>query len=694
MKRMAILAYDVVGLLLVSAALSFAFVKPAYAYVDPSVMTYAIQAFAGVAVALSTLLGVVFRRTRKKLFRVLGIDENARKDVDPRLHRVDASGDIVRTGVDDVIDRNAAVSNASARDQFDYSLKTRIGLAAIVSGFLSFTLCFAAPVEIVSASAGSLVARLVDVLPVIVGMFLLVWILLAAVACLFKKRAFAGVVAVVFSVALSCYTQALFMNVGLPQADGGVVNWDDYTTITVLSAAAWIALITVSVVAVIRYPRKAQMGFCLVALALVVVQGAGVASLFVGESGASNVAGRTMMVSEKGLLDVSAKTNVVEFVLDNYDTALLEQAVSEEPEMFDGFEGFTWFKDSAGSMIPTRYGNVFLLTGVLPREDEPFSAFLANRYARSPYLGDIRKAGYDVGVYSDTLGEQYLSADEAIQHLYRYTSNIAPLDRDAMDVPATAASLLRCALYRDLPWLAKPLVWFYTDEVNRSMFGSGRAASDKTPYLMDDGSLLSRLRTEGLSTNDQDASYRYIHVIGAHDPFSLDRNGEEVGVGNSNPLDQAIGSMKIVETYINELKQLGVYDQTTVIVTTDHGSWWCQEGEIDQPKSPIVLFKPAASVAGGRDKPLAISESPVSAGDILATVEEVIGAPNSASFGESLLDKVEDGSRYRKGEQTRYFYMTTSDGVHDQKIQKYAINGDARDLCSWSRTNVELDAQS
>lgn len=694
MKRMAISAYDVVGLLLVSAALSFAFVKPAYAYVDPSVMTYAIQAFAGVAVALSTVLGVVFRRTRKNLFRVLGIDENARKDVDPRLHRVDASGDIVRTGVDDVIDRNAAISNASARGQFDYSLKSRIGLAAIVSGFLSFTLCFAAPAEIVSASAGSLVVRLVDVLPVIVGMFLLVWILLAAVACLFKKRAFAVVVAVVFSVALSCYTQALFMNVGLPQADGGVVHWDDYTTITVLSAAAWIALIAVSVVAVIRYPRKAQMGFCLVALALVVVQGAGVASLFVGESGASNVAGRTMMVSEKGLLDVSTKTNVVEFVLDNYDTALLEQAVSEEPEMFDGFEGFTWFKDSAGSMIPTRYGNVFLLTGVLPREDEPFSAFLANRYARSPYLGDIRKAGYDVGVYSDTLGEKYLSADEAIQHLYRYTSNIAPLDRDAMDVPATAASLLRCALYRDLPWLAKPLAWFYTDEVNRSMFGSGRAASDKTPYLMDDGSLLSRLRTEGLSTNDQDASYRYIHIIGAHDPFSLDRNGEEVGLGNSNPLDQAIGSMKIVETYINELKQLGVYDQTTVIVTTDHGSWWCQEGEIDKPKSPIVLFKPAASVAGGRDKPLAVSESPVSAGDILATVEEVIGAPNSASFGESLVDKVEDGSRYRKGEQTRYFYMTTSDGVHDQKIQKYAINGDVRDLCSWSRTNVEWDAQS
>ena len=38
---------------------------PAYAYVDPSVMTYTIQALAAVAVALSAVLGVAFRRTRR-----------------------------------------------------------------------------------------------------------------------------------------------------------------------------------------------------------------------------------------------------------------------------------------------------------------------------------------------------------------------------------------------------------------------------------------------------------------------------------------------------------------------------------------------------------------------------------------------------------------------------------------------------
>ncbi|WP_418954077.1 hypothetical protein, partial [Tractidigestivibacter sp.] len=48
--------------------------EPALAYVDPSVMTYTIQALAAVAVALSAVLGVAFRRTRKALMRLLHID--------------------------------------------------------------------------------------------------------------------------------------------------------------------------------------------------------------------------------------------------------------------------------------------------------------------------------------------------------------------------------------------------------------------------------------------------------------------------------------------------------------------------------------------------------------------------------------------------------------------------------------------
>ncbi|RGU80225.1 hypothetical protein DWW44_10470, partial [Olsenella sp. AF15-43LB] len=56
---------------------------PALAYVDPSVMTYTIQALAAVAVALSAVLGVAFRRTRRALMRLLHVDEGAGRVAEP-----------------------------------------------------------------------------------------------------------------------------------------------------------------------------------------------------------------------------------------------------------------------------------------------------------------------------------------------------------------------------------------------------------------------------------------------------------------------------------------------------------------------------------------------------------------------------------------------------------------------------------
>ena len=94
MKRNCLIvgAFDVFSFVLVAGVLSLAWITPAYAYVDPSVMTYTIQALAGVAVALSAVLGVALRRTRKMLFKMLKIDENAGKVVEAPVHWLDKDG--------------------------------------------------------------------------------------------------------------------------------------------------------------------------------------------------------------------------------------------------------------------------------------------------------------------------------------------------------------------------------------------------------------------------------------------------------------------------------------------------------------------------------------------------------------------------------------------------------------------------
>ena len=100
--------------------------------------------------------------------------------------------------------------------------------------------------------------------------------------------------------------------------------------------------------------------------ALIVVQVAGVVDIV--SKAASEP--ESITITEKGLFDVSGKKNVVCFVLDMTDTADAKQAFADNPAMLDGLDGFTWYQNSVGSMIPTRYGIPSLLTGVRPKPGE------------------------------------------------------------------------------------------------------------------------------------------------------------------------------------------------------------------------------------------------------------------------------------------------------------------------------------
>ena len=62
-----------------TCSLMVAMTMNASAYLDPSVMTYTIQVVAGVVVAVGAVVGVYWRKAKKKVQNSLGMDENAKK---------------------------------------------------------------------------------------------------------------------------------------------------------------------------------------------------------------------------------------------------------------------------------------------------------------------------------------------------------------------------------------------------------------------------------------------------------------------------------------------------------------------------------------------------------------------------------------------------------------------------------------
>lgn len=680
------LALALVGLIDIAFAFCIAFVlasgfaTSAYAYVDPSVMTYTIQALAGVAVALSAVLGVVWRRLRRFLLKVLKIDENAGKEADPVVHRLSLEDEAYEGKVksaDENARRMKVRMGISKPEQLCWSTRFLFALAA--SAMLFYTFVVIGPLEIVANSSSSLFFGVSDIaLPLfivsIVGAFVL-----AGLVSFLHGRAFGIAFAVISLVGILGYVQAMFLNGSLPSADGTQVAWGDYTTVTVISALVWIAVIVAGLVMSVK--KSLLFKGCVSTLCLVgiLAQSVGLGLLLTtpGDDGFSPL-DQKATVTMDGVTEVSSKNNVIVFVLDTFDTAYLRQVVEADSSCLDGFTGFTWFENSTGSMIPTRYAMSAFLTGKsLGPSDEGYStSVIADWYTQHNLLDDIKGQGYTVDLYATDIYD-------AIDSLSERVDNIKPLER-AIDYPSAVGMLLKCSMYRDLPWALKPLFWFYTDEVNNEVLLEDQDNLSGSVWKMDDASYYSLLKEKGLEEVDLEegeGSFRVIHLAGTHAPYTIDRNAEYVEDG-TDLVEQGLGSLHIVDQYMQELKRLGLYDSATIVVTADHGEWYLAD-EIVGPTNPMLLVKPSTE-QGGSNAALKVSNVPTGHLDFAATVLDAVGVDASPYGGMNVFDVPDD-------ERVRYFYSTSVVGPEHEytRIKQWEINGDANSWDDWRDTGVE-----
>ena len=702
-KRIALVLYDATAALLCALVASCAFATPAFAYIDPSVMTYTIQAVAGVAVALSAVAGVALRRGRKVFMRILDIDEDSKKEFEPDVHRVGETAAVEGATVSEesaTAQTPPAEAEQPAKNRkaaYKPSWKERLVYGVIAAFFFVFTIYFVAPLEIVAGASNDLVYSMGDVwwtlllpdLGIIVGITLILTLL--------RGRAFQIALVVVFAVGLCAYVQALFLNVGLPAADGATIIWADHMPMQIISTIVWLVIIAGLVVFGVLKGRRAQGVVAIASAFLILVQGIGLASLALtpADNGQSEAANAKVVMTEDQLFTVNPNHNVIVFVLDTFDTAYLKRIERDfNPNILDGLTGFTNYENATSAMIPTRFAIPEMMTGQMPSFDEPFSVYTQERYARSDFLDKIYDANYSIGLYTDSLRISTLSQEEQYG-ITSKTVNMHPLPNSMINYWGCVYSLYQMGQYRDVLWPFKWAFWYYTDEINRSLvLGDEATAPDETIYLIDDVRYYNRLCEFGLTLEEgnYDGAYRFIHLLGSHYPFSYDEEANFIGDDQSNVFRQTQGAMHIVYTYIDQLKKLGVYENTTIIVTADHGYWTIVLEPIEETSTPIMFVKPEQS-AELDAQPIITDEKPVSHLDLQATVLDAIGLDWSEY---SSRDEWAGYSMFGYIDPNRIRYYLTTDSEPDLtevQFREYRIDGNALDWNNWHETGRTIDAQ-
>ncbi len=90
MKRMGRIVLAVFAICYTFTCAMLFFGVNAKAYIDPSVMTYVIQAIAGVVIAIGAAVGIYWRKAKKKVQDKLGIDETREQESDDIVVKTDS----------------------------------------------------------------------------------------------------------------------------------------------------------------------------------------------------------------------------------------------------------------------------------------------------------------------------------------------------------------------------------------------------------------------------------------------------------------------------------------------------------------------------------------------------------------------------------------------------------------------------
>ena len=553
--------------------------------------------------------------------------------------------------------------------------KIRLPLAALSAFTYVFTFILFGPCEIYIQNRQEMTFPFSAMAWTILFFGLFVFALLAGILMLLRGKIFNYAVSVLFALTLFGYLQGNFFNGASASLDGNAVNWLKRQGPMFGSLLLWVFLFIA--VFFILYISRRLWARCiqLTCAVLIGAQLIAFAALLI-QSGPKQVweAGRgDSYVSRDGLYEVAPQKNVVVFLLDRLDNQYMDSMLNNHPDWRDQLTDFTYYHNFTGSYSNTRPAISYLLTGV----EHDYSVRWEDYFERAwsepayPLLQDLHRAGYRTGVYTEG---PYVFGDA--QDAAGFVDNIKAAGR-TIHYPELLKRVMELSVYRYAPEMIKPFFLIYTGDLGAVVSVDGENTKNDI-YTLDDVAFWRDYRKQGLRIDEgANGAFLFYHLNGAHSPYCMGADAQALSQEEGATLDtQVTGNMRMIFSYLDELKALGLYDDTTVIITTDHGRPPKVNGDISDVSDSRVctlMIKPAGESTGAS---LQLSHRQVCQDNLRASILSYFGL-DSTPYGRTIESIGEEEPM------TRYVWIRGERGEIRNKLFTFKITGDANDFSNW-----------
>ena len=534
-----------------------------------------------------------------------------------------------------------------------------------------------------------------------------VWLLgpivgvLAGLSIVMPARWFPRYVAGLCAVGVLLWAQGNLLLADYGLLDGGGLDLASHAWRTPFEAGLWVCVLLVAVVFAERVTRVAPVAcvalVMLQATVLLVPVGR-VATVDAPPTTAPETAWR---LPPPEIYELSSTRNLIHIVLDTFPSRTFVDILDADRPAFDrDWPGFTFFANHLGAHRTTFGSMPAMLSGVAFRNEMPLPEFVARHPSVFHVLG---QQGYRLRSLAhpryNYLNPAFSGADAAIR--YDIPTPYGSY-RDYVDV--AAAQLLDLSLFRHAPHAFKPNIyrdrqWLFQQRIETRR---GPEATAARPF--GDAAFLREFANR-VTQGDDAPVYTLLHVLTPHFPVVTDADCAYAPKRAPIPEDfanQARCALSAVQTLLQRLRDLDLYDRSAIIVTSDHGldlTWIEPEDEhplrgmrspagvtlpwIASYATPLLLVKPFASQG-----PLQTSYAPTAITDVPATLLDLAGLPDALGRGASVLriDPAEPRQRtyaHHRGFHGHWLNPFYNHPFYDF-LYVFSVNGRVNDPDAWS----------
>lgn len=474
--------------------------------------------------------------------------------------------------------------------------------------------------------------------------------------------------AVGLAVLLITYVQGNFLVGNLPVLDGTSISWEDYSALQTESVILCIVVLAIVVLLFLLLKKqlfgKACMyiGACLSLMLLVTA----ITEVFGSDALEPKL---KLQISTKNEFVMSGEQNFVIFILDAADSREFSYLLEQNPEYRDIFADFTYYENTVGAYSCTRYAVPYILSGKWYECDTSFEEYMEDLYNTSPLIEELENRNYRIGLYEPDLHAQN-------NDVLRF-DNIFEAEFKVKSYLGMARQELKLVAYRYAPyWLKKYCVLKQAafDEQLEAGEGSGEITAS-----MENRVFLDHLNAGGITVDDTENSFKFIHLEGAHSPYVYDAEVNIIDESQGTYAQNMEASVTLAERYLSALKKSGTYDNTAIIVMSDHG-FNRDIDNADMGDNPFM--RPCGLLlikgVGETHDTMQISEAPVSYEDLQEAYRRLL----DGAWSDAVFDCREGEQRDR-----RYLWYAVTD---EDYLVEYQQTGYASDLSTMIPTGREF----